>query len=183
MSELTQEIRNQFIVNCHMNFEGVKEAIAQFPEIVNSYNPEIFESALGAAGHVGNRPIALYLLAHGADLELAAAVMLGMKEEARELIAADPSLLKKGGAHHISIGYHAVLSGDQEMVELIWNAGEQEAVQKSLVAAVNTADLNMVQWLLEHAADTSVTNFQGKTPLELAQERGLSEIAALLQIS
>lgn len=181
MTELDQKTRNQFIIKCHMNYDAVKEAVTERPEIVNSYNPKINESGLGAAGHVGNRQIAEYLLSHGAELELGAAAMLGMKTEVSEFIASDPSLLKKGGAHGISIGYHAVLSGDIDIVQMIWDAGEQEAVKGSLIAAINKGKLDMVRWLLDHEADISVTNFNGKTPLEVAQEHGHAEIAALLQ--
>lgn len=181
MNEIDQKIKNKFITNCHMNLEAVQDSVTQYPDIVNSFNPKVNETALGAAGHVGNRPIAEYLLSHGAELELGAAAMLGMKAEVFEFIASDPALLGKGGAHGISIGYHAVLSGDSEIVQIIWDAGEQESVKESLIAAVNKGNLEMVRWLLDHEADIMITNFQGKTPLEVAQEGDHAEIAALLQ--
>ncbi|MEK6221941.1 MAG: ankyrin repeat domain-containing protein [Chloroflexota bacterium] len=181
MTEITKKERNNFIRDCHMNFEGVKKAVENSPDIVNSYNEKMNESGLGAAGHMGNREIAEYLLANGAPLELAAAAMLGMNKEVQAYLDKDAELANSAGPHGISVAFHAALSGDPEIMQLLWDAGAEDAVKKSLIGAVNKGHLELVKWLLAHDADTSVTNFQDKTALVLAEEKGFTEIVELIQ--
>ena len=74
--EISQKEANQFIGKCHQDLETVQKRVAEKPAIVNVFNEKVHESALGAAGHMGRRDIAEYLLENGAELELAAAAML-----------------------------------------------------------------------------------------------------------
>jgi ankyrin repeat protein len=39
----------------------------------------------------------------------------------------------------------------------------------------------MVRWLIERGADVNAPNYEQKTPLRVAAEQGLSEIADLLR--
>lgn len=180
-ANITQEEANNFIITCHHNLEAVKQQVAATATIVNVYNPAANETALGAAGHMGNRPIAEYLLENGAELELAAAAMLGMKDKVAEWLAKDASLAASGGAHGISVAFHAAMSNDPEIMQMLLDSGAEEQVKTSLLGAVWKGHLKMTQWLLDFGVDTNVQNYQGKSPLQVAQEAGFIEVVEMLQ--
>lgn len=176
----TQEEANQFIIECHRDLEAVKEKVAGKPTLVNAFNPELNETALGAAGHMGRRDIAEFLLSNGAILELATAAMLGRRDVVAERLAKDPKLALSGGAHNIPVANHAAMSGDTEIMQMLWDAGAQEHIRYSLIGAVSFGHTGMVRWLLEHGAHTDVRAFNGFTALELAEKNGMTEIADML---
>ncbi len=66
-----------------------------------------WESALGAASHVGNREIAELLLNHGARLDVFAAAMLEMVDVVRAALEARPDLRDALGPHGIPLRAHA----------------------------------------------------------------------------
>jgi len=106
--------------------------------------------------------------------------MLGLRDKVEDWLAEDPKLATSGGAHGIPVAFHAAMSGDIRVMELLWAHGAQEEVRKSLMGAVWKNRSEMVSWLLSHQADTTVVNFENKSALEIAQEYGFDEIAALL---
>jgi ankyrin repeat protein len=176
----TQEEANQFIIECHNDLEAVKEKVSRKPTLVNAFNPELNETALGAAGHMGRRDIVEFLLSNGAILEFATAAMLGRREVVAERLAKNPKLAFSGGAHGIPVAYHAAMSGDTEIMQMLWEAGAEEQIRDSLIGAVNFGHVEMVRWLLEHGARRDVKAFNGLTPLEIAERNGMTEIANLL---
>jgi len=177
---LNQEEANQFILECHFDLDTIKEKLEEKPELIKSYNPETIESALGASGHMGREDIAEFLLSKGAEIELATAAMLGRRDLIAEALKQDPANARVGGAHNIPIAFHAALSGDVELMQMLWDAGAQEDTKGSLLGAVMKNRIAMARWLLDHGASKDVKRFDGKSPLQLAQEMGFSEIAALL---
>lgn len=177
----TQEEANKFIIECHFNLDVVKSKIASEPGLANAYNPETIESALGAAGHVGNKAIAEFLLAHGARPELAASAMLGQSEAVKAAIEKDPKLATSGGAHNIPLAFHVALSGNVEMMQWLWDADAQEPVKQALLGAVMKNRVEMAKWLLDHGAAADVKDFQGRGPLEVAEQSGFDEMAGLLR--
>jgi ankyrin repeat protein len=50
-----------------------------------------------------------------------------------------------------------------------------------LHAAAYFGRLEMAEWLLERGADTTATDYEGKTPLQVAEENGHAEVAELLR--
>ena len=72
-----------------------------------------FETGLGAAAHMGNREIALFLLENGAALDLFAAAMLGYVDVVRAMLAEHPELRDAKGAHGIPLLVHAQQGGEQ----------------------------------------------------------------------
>jgi len=179
--QFTQEEANQFIIDCHGDLDTVKEKVASTPGLVNAYNPETIESALGATAHMGQREIAEFLLENGAEPELGALAMLGRRDEVQAWLQKDPAAAQAGGAHRIPVAFHAAISGDTGIMQLLWEAGEQEQVKNALLGAVAFNKLEMARWLLGRGARTDVKSFDGKTALEIAQDRGFAEIADLLE--
>lgn len=70
-----------------------------------------WESALGAASHMGNRQIAEVLLAHGARPDLFSAAMLGQLDVVRAHIQAWPGAQSVRGPHGITLLAHARAGG------------------------------------------------------------------------
>ena len=79
----------------HVNVKRVKELLAQRPALVNAswdWGFGDWETALGAASHVGNKEIAELLLAGGAAPTMFSAAMLGQTAVLKAMIAARPGV-------------------------------------------------------------------------------------------
>src|SRR5690606_29386296 len=90
---LTPELVKGFVYNAHSDFDKVKELLKQQPGLLNAawdWGNGDWETALGAAAHMGKRDIALYLLEKGARIDLFAAAMLGKLEIVKAIINDDP---------------------------------------------------------------------------------------------
>ena len=88
------------------------------PELVNAawdWGGGDWESALGAAAHMGRRDIAELLLEHGARLDIFAAAMLGEVEVVRAMLTAHPELRNATGPHGIPLRAHAEVGGEQAL--------------------------------------------------------------------
>ncbi|MDX2181381.1 MAG: hypothetical protein SFV18_17435 [Bryobacteraceae bacterium] len=108
------EVVKEFVGAGHGNLDRVKEMLAERPalaKVAYDWGGGDFETALGGAGHMGQREIAEYLIAHGAPLELPAACMLGRLDFVKAAIAAFPEAAKTAGPHGITLVAHARKGG------------------------------------------------------------------------
>lgn len=171
----------EIVLVAHYNLARVKEILAEDPSLLNILYKPWQETPLGAASHVGNRAIAEYLLEQGAPLTLPTAAMLGRVEDARAFLAADPANAHTTGAHGISLLYHAAMSGNLEIAELLKaHRASLDSAGHALQGATTYNHLEMVKWLLAHDADPNIPDYQNKTPLAIAKANGLTEIAEVL---
>jgi hypothetical protein len=113
-----------FVSKAHGDFDGVQALLAEEPALVNAtwdWGGGDWETALGAAAHMGRRDIALFLLARGARIDLFAAAMLGETEIVRAVLSADPSVRDALGPHGIPLVEHARAGGEHahEVLELL----------------------------------------------------------------
>jgi hypothetical protein len=105
----------EFVAVAHGDVNRVKELLAQEPALVNAtwdWGGGDFETALGAAAHMGNREIAILLLEHGARLDIFAAAMLGDLEVVKAALAVHPDAINTPGPHGIPLIAHAQAGGD-----------------------------------------------------------------------
>ena len=178
------EVIREFVIAGHGNLDKVKAMLADQPDLLNAaheWKPGDTETALQGASHVGNRTIAKYLLDHGASMEIYTAAMLGRTYDVERLLDGSAELIHAHGAHGISLLTHAALSGDVALVAMLYERGAHEGVSPALLSAVTKGHVELTQWLLRHAQpDLSLKNFQGKTALEIANERGDQAIITLL---
>lgn len=70
-----------------------------------------WETCLDAASHVGNRPIAEFLLANGARPTMFSAAMLGQLDVVKAFIAARPGIQRTPGPHGLTLMWHARQGG------------------------------------------------------------------------
>ena len=174
-----QEIVTAFVNNAHGNLARVKELLESRPELLNERSA-LGESALAAAAHVGNREIARFLLDAGAPLDVCTAAMLADRERVAAFLE-DPAQAKAQGAHGIPLMFHVALGGDVEIAEMVRARGG-EVTDQALHGAVAYGHLAMVEWLLAHGVqDVNRPNFQQKTPLAVALERGHGAVAEVLR--
>ena len=180
--EISPDLVEEFVIAAHSDLPRVQELYEQEPGLLNIPWARFDETALGAASHMGDRPIAEYLLDKGAPMTVCTAAMLGMTERVQEYLDADPSLANARGAHGIPIMFHAAMSGNTDVTELLLAHGGGEGMSDALHGAINYGHKDMVVWLLAHGADdVNVLNFEDKTPLAVAMEKGYGEIAELLR--
>jgi hypothetical protein len=105
-----------FVGNAHGDLGKVKELLAQEPALINAawdWGGGDWETALGAASHVGNKGIATFLIENGARMDIFAAAMFGKEKIVREMIVDNPMLKTAKGPHGIPLINHAKAGGDE----------------------------------------------------------------------
>lgn len=181
----TPEVIREFVIAGHGNLEKVQQMLAERPDLLNrssEWNPNNNETAIQGAAHVGNRAIAGYLLAQGAPLEICTAAMLGRQADVERFLEEDPAKIDLPGAHDIPLMTHAALSGNVELVKMLEQRGATTGMSSALSMAVNKGHLEMTRWLLENGSpDLGWKNYEEKTALAIANERGYTEIVDLLR--
>jgi hypothetical protein len=98
----------------HGQVQRVRELLEKRPTLANAawdWGFGDWETALGAASHVGNREIALLLLASGARPTIFSAAMLGQIEVVRAFVSVSPGVQKTRGPHGIPLLAHARAGG------------------------------------------------------------------------
>jgi hypothetical protein len=106
----------EFVGKAHADLDGVKEMLLREPALINSswdWGGGDWETALGAAAHMGRRDIAAYLLEHGARLDLFAAAMLGNLDIVKATLESYPDSINIPGPHGISLIAHALAGGNE----------------------------------------------------------------------
>jgi hypothetical protein len=98
----------------HGNVKRVRELVDARPSLAKAawdWGFGDWETALGAASHVGNREIAEYLIGHGARPSLFSAAMLGQLDVLKAFVTAQPGVQRIAGPHSISLLAHAKAGG------------------------------------------------------------------------
>jgi hypothetical protein len=121
---LEASLVQEFVGNAHGDLERVQELLAQEPGLINAtwdWGGGDFETALGAASHMGRRDIAEFLLSNGARLDLFAAAMLGKLEIVKAALTAFPEAIQVAGPHGIPLIAHAKAGGEdaKEVLEYL----------------------------------------------------------------
>lgn len=119
----------------HANLPRVKELVTARPSLAKAAWDLGFgdwETALGAASHVGNREIAQFLLENGAHPTIFSAAMLGHLDTVKAFVAASPGIQKTKGPHSINLMNHAKAGGKQaaEVVAYLETLGGADEKQQ-----------------------------------------------------
>lgn len=112
----------------HGNLPRVKELLGRHPSLAQAswdWGFGDWETALGAASHVGNRAIAELLLSHGAPPTIFSAAMLGQLDVVKAIAAGMPNVNQLRGPHGIPLVNHARAGGPQaaEVVKYLESLG------------------------------------------------------------
>ena len=103
-----------FVANAHGDLDVVRSLLAEEPALINAawdWGGGDWETGLGAAAHMGRRQIALFLLEHGARLDLFAASMLGYFDIVSAVLSDFPEMHDALGPHGIPLVEHARAGG------------------------------------------------------------------------
>lgn len=181
------ELVKAFVVAGHSDLEKVKEMVGQDPKLVLASwdrGGGDWETALQGAAHMGNREIALYLLAHGARIDAFCSAALGQRDVLLALLRAEPATATTKGPHGISLLYHAAIGGDVEIAKALkpFLPSNAKEYNGALTAAARDGRLPMTKWLLENGVtDVNAVDSFKKTSLKIALEKGFTDVAAELR--
>ena len=110
------QLVKEMVTVAHGNVARVKELVGRQQTLAKANYDWGFgdwESAIGAASHVGSREIAEFLLANGARPTMFSAAMLGHLDVVKAMLAASPGSQKIKGPHTITLLRHAMAGGVQ----------------------------------------------------------------------
>jgi uncharacterized protein len=181
--EVRQDLIDDLVGNAHGNLARVKEILQAQPELVNAC-ARWGETPVQAAAQMANKEIVEYLLDMGAPLDICTAAMLGLLDTVNVLLADDGAEAHAKGAHGIPVLYFCVPYAHKQIAANLLRAGaninDGDGAMTALHAAALFDQADMAGWLIERGARLDVRNFEGKTPLELAQEKGHEATAAAI---
>ncbi len=113
---LDKELVREFVIVAHKDFDKVKSMLQENPDLLNAtlnLKDWDWEDAIGAAGHMGFRDMALYLLEQGARPTICVAAMLGNLDVVKTFITAFPQMKNSVGPHNITLLEHARAGGEE----------------------------------------------------------------------
>jgi hypothetical protein len=109
-----------FVIYAHSDLDLTKKLVEKEPALLNAsidWGNGDWESALGAASHMGRRDLVEFLLEKGARIDLFCAAMMGQIEAVKAFLTLQPKLIDAKGPHGFSLHFHAQVGGkDSENV-------------------------------------------------------------------
>lgn len=106
---IEDEIVSEVVGASHFNLDRVKELVNARPELARATWDWAFgdwETAIGAASHVGRKDIADFLLSNGARPDIFTFGMLGSYKIVKSMIEFSPGVQRIAGPHGISLLQH-----------------------------------------------------------------------------
>jgi hypothetical protein len=98
----------------HGNVARIRELVEKQPALARAsidWGFGDWETCIDAAAHVGNKPIADFLLTNGARPTIFSAAMMGQLDAVKAFVAARPGIQKTLGPHGITLMSHAKAGG------------------------------------------------------------------------
>jgi hypothetical protein len=128
---LPADLVKEMVGVSHGNLDRVRELVEARPALAKAtwdWGFGDWESAIDAASHVGNRPIAEYLISKGARPTIFSAAMLGQLDVIKAWIAGSPGVQRTRGPHGITLLAHARAGGAQatEVVRYLTSLGDAD---------------------------------------------------------
>src|SRR4051812_19232629 len=108
------EVVREMVMVSHGNVPRVKELVTARPALARAawdWGFGDWETAIDAASHVGNRPIAEFLIANGARPTIYTAAMFGQLAVVKGLVESVPGVQRNRGPHGITLLAHAAAGG------------------------------------------------------------------------
>jgi hypothetical protein len=129
------ELVREMVTVAHFDLKRVKELVESRPSLAKAswdWGFGDWESALGAASHMGNRPLAEYLISKGARPSIFSAAMLGQLDVVKAFVAADPGVQRIRGPHSISLLSHAKNGGTgaRSVYDFLQSLGDADVEQE-----------------------------------------------------
>lgn len=112
---LDPAIVQEFVAKGHSDLARIQALLAEYPTLLNAawdWGGGDWETAIGAAAHVGRRDIAEFLLTKGARIDIFVAAMLGKLDLVKAILAVFPEQKHILGPHNIPLIVHAQMGGE-----------------------------------------------------------------------
>ncbi len=109
----------EFVRVAHSDFDLVKKMLEKTPNLLNTshdWGNGDFETALGAAGHMGLENVIDYLVAKGSGLDIFILTFLGKTNMVNDLLTEFSGLLHSKGPHGFTLLHYAKLGGNRSKV-------------------------------------------------------------------
>ena len=121
----------KFVGAGHSKMDVVKSMLEEHPNLINvahDWKNGDFETALGAATHVGYKNLAQWLINQGAQANIFTAALFGKIEIIKPMLDFFPSALHAKGPHGYTLLHHANRGGDEalEVKEYLESLGAKE---------------------------------------------------------
>lgn len=124
------ELAQSIVGKSHFDIDAVRDLLREDPNLAKAswdWGFGDWESALGAASHVGRHDIVEVLLAHGARANLFTLAMMDKVDAVRAICAAVPGIQGVGGPHGITLMDHAVFGEADRVREYLTQLGGADA--------------------------------------------------------
>ena len=131
-------IASEVVGVSHFNLDRLKQLLDPRPELAKAewdWGFGDWESAIGAASHVGRKDIVDYLVSKGATPILFTYAMLGNFDVVKAMLDAHPGMQKNTGPHGLSLLHHAKLAldingidktGAQRLIDYLQSLGDAD---------------------------------------------------------
>ena len=129
----------------HANLPRIRELVEKQPALAHAsvdWGFGDWETCIDAASHVGNKPIAEFLLANGARPTIFSAAMLGQLDVVKAFITARPGIQKTHGPHSITLMAHPKAGGPDSaaVVEYLTGLGDADIAVPTQPLAADDRD-------------------------------------------
>ena len=114
--QINKLLVQDWVIFAHMDLAMLKKLLEREAGLLNAemdWGGGDWETALGAASHMGRHDIAEFLLAKGARIDLFCAAMMGLTEAVKAFLTLQPSLIDAKGPHGFSLHFHAQVGGER----------------------------------------------------------------------
>jgi len=115
---LDKQLVQDFVGLSHRDKDKVLAMLEEHPTLLNSahdWGSGDFETALGAASHVGYKELVLALIEKGAQTDIFTACLFGRMDIVKPLIELFPKTLYAKGPHGFTLLHHAVQGGNEAL--------------------------------------------------------------------
>ena len=112
--QINRLMAQDFVVAAHMDLDLVRHLLGREPGLANAtmdWGGGDWETAIGAASHMGRADIVELLMAHGARPDIFCAAMLGKLEVVKGILEMEPGLIEAKGPHGFGLHFHATVGG------------------------------------------------------------------------
>src|SRR5829696_5937518 len=130
----------------HRDLKRVQELVERQPALARAsidWGFGDWEACIDAASHVGNKPIAEFLIANGARPTIFSAAMMGQLDVVKAFIAARPGVQKNLGPHGLTLMWHAQRGGPDAaaVVQYLTSLGDADIPPATSPLATADRDL------------------------------------------
>jgi hypothetical protein len=152
------DLAREIVGKSHRDLDSVKKMVESRPSLAKAawdWGFGDWETALGAASHVGRPDIAEVLIAHGARPDIFAHAMLGNLDAVKAIVAANPGIQRTHGPHSITLLRHAEAGGDRAkaVLEYLQSLGDADHAPKNLEIDASTQAAMLGTYAYELGAD------------------------------